>query len=270
MNAAPRIGEWIHAEGVVATDVDSLLARLEAAATRVGLRRVVLGSVGTDPIVMFVPFLGAPPRPRLLIAAGLHGEEPGGPFSVLSALHHLPRHLFELAEVSLLPVVNPQGLRAGRRENDRGENPNRGFCHTELGAGPSVEGRVLLEHWPTVVAAARDGFLAIHEDWEEHRFYLYSFEPTNRPGPRTMLIRDEGQRFFPLVSDGIVEGALISDGVVFKKCDGSFEDRLHHDGVPFAVCAELPGIPPIDRRVECGVAIIHTFLEAALELASRT
>ena len=239
------------------TNVPVLLERLVRAAERRGLAIDELGFVGGAPILLLRPKITCP-GPQLLVAAGFHGEEPAGCWGVL---HHLESSDHdEGVNVSFLPLVNPTGIRAGRRENDWAENPNCDFCHTESGVpSPSREGKILLDAIDRLLPRAHDGFLSLHEDIDLDRFYVYSFEQSTAPGSFSKALVDVESQFFEPVSDGPFCGAIVCGGVIFSECDGSFEDFLFHNGVPRTACTETPGALPFEKRVQANSAIIRTF-----------
>ena len=59
----------------------------------------------------------------------------------------------------------------------------------------------------------------------------------------------------------MVEDSLVKDGLVFCKCDGSFEDLLFHEGIPRSACTETPGLLEINLRIVANAAIITAFVE---------
>jgi hypothetical protein len=246
-------------------DVPALLAAFREAGARRGLVPETLGTVGDDPLLLLRPagpLLGT----RLLLAAGFHGEEPGGCWGLLGFLRGGDAGLFERASLSLLPAVNPTGLRRGRRVNDWGENSNRGFCHVEPGDDPpSREGRILLEHLPALKELGRDGFLSLHEDEDYEEFYLYTFEDRGAPGPFSLALREAERAHFRQVPDGRIDEGQVRDGILFRECDGSFEDRLFHEGVPRTACTETPGRLALARRIAANAAIADAFVRFHLE-----
>jgi murein peptide amidase A len=60
--------------------------------------------------------------PRVLVVGCIHGNEPAG-IAVVRALEHAHPH----ADLWLVPVLNPDGLAAGTRQNARGVDLNRNF-----------------------------------------------------------------------------------------------------------------------------------------------
>ena len=115
-------------------DISQFARKLAQLAERHELVVESLGEVGGYSIPLVTarrPVRG----PRLLVAAGFHGEEPGGPWGVIRFLDRVSAKFLSQVNLSFLPLVNPTGFCRGRRENDWGEDPNRGFC--AAGSGPA-------------------------------------------------------------------------------------------------------------------------------------
>ena len=241
------------------TDVPLLRRRLAEVAQRRAFVVEELGHVGGQPILLMT----SPPAlhgPHILVAAGFHGEEPAGCWGALRFLEQVEDGVLGRVNLSLLPLVNPTGIRKARRFNDWGQNPNSGFCHTPSGVPqPSREGELLLANVDLLCDKAADGFLSLHEDIDETSFYIYSFEQSTSPGPFSDALVEVESRFFDRIADGILEGGEIRGGVIFNHCDGSFEDALFHRGIPRTACTETPGQLPFERRVEANAAIVERF-----------
>jgi len=214
---------------------------------------------------------------RLLIASGFHGEERAGPLALLKWIETFDITLFSRVDLSFLPVANPIAFHRGHRYNDRKEPSNCGFCHPESGERPSQEGVILLKHAQLLKLAAKDGFLSLHEDITEKKCYIYSFEHGDSPTQFTYDLRDELIKFFgppldgePVVADATMttemrynKGSTIAhDGIVFKHCDGSFEDWLFHEGTAKCIVTETPGKESLARRIKANIAMINKFIKA--------
>lgn len=244
------------------TDMDVLFREVTLEAEHRGLTPVSLGQVGRDQLLLIEAPQAPSARPHLLLAAGFHGEEPAGCWGLLEFLRLAPCDLFTRASISILPAVNPSGLRLGQRRNEWGENPNRGFCPSSTDQPkPSREGTMLLQSLPRLLQAGRDGFVSLHEDNEMATFYIFTFEHSEVPGRFSLELRETEERFFQRIADGIVEDSHVKEGIVFRECDGSFEDRLFHEGVPKTACTETPGLQPIDKRVTANRELAETFVK---------
>lgn len=261
-------GSWLEHENCESTDLARFTRRLHQLASKKGFLVQKLGEVGGDPIFLLTPKV-ANDGSNILIAAGFHGDEPAGCWGVFRFLENVPPDLISGVNLSVLPLVNPTGFRRSKRTNDWGEDPNRGFCHTNSGLPqPSREGLILLEHLPMLKSLAKEGFVSLHEDTEERQFYVYTFENSDAPGALSEALRAEEAKLFEPHPDGMLEGGLglVRDGIIFRHCDGSFEDLLFHEGIPRTACTETPGLLDINKRVEVNAHIIAAFVRFAIAM----
>jgi hypothetical protein len=257
-------GTWIEAEQCRPTDIDRLFGEIDRLAPERNLKAVTLGQAGEFPILLLEasrPVAAA----SVLVAAGFHGEEPAGCWGIVRFLQTAPAWLFERVNISFLPLVNPTGFRLGKRRNDWDENANQGFCPSSLLPEPSREGVILLNHLVRLKALAKDGFLSLHEDVQMDKFFLYTFEPSDAPGPFSQILYQAESQFFEQQPDGMVEDSMVKDGLVFRHCDGTFEDLLFHEGIPRTACTETPGRLDINLRITANTAIITAFVEYAYD-----
>lgn len=222
-----------------------------------------LGTIAEYPVILLTPKQEVE-GPRLLIAAGFHGDEPAGCWGVVRFLEGVSASALERVNLSIIPLLNVTGFVAGTRRNRWDEDPNRGYCHTMSGKPePSHEGIILIHNLSLLKGLARDGFLSLHEDIEMEQFYIYTFEDSDTPGAFTEALRVAESKFFEPCPDEVVEGALLSRGIAFRFCDGSFEDAMFHEGVPRTACTETPGLLPIDLRIEANKHIIEAYIDFA-------
>lgn len=245
-------------------------AKLNRTVGRAGLIAKTLGEIEHFPLVFLKPAALLPQVPCILIAAGFHGDEPASVWGVLRFMEeHLPA-LCESINISFLPLVNPTGFAAGHHLNSAGQDPNRGFCHTQSGNFEvSHEGTILIRHINELRSAAKHGFISLHEDYEEVSYYLYTFEPSQCPGEMSLTLRDTLSNFFPQHPDGELEGGRVQDGIMFNKCDGSFEDYLFHEGVPCTACTETPGLVPLEARIQANAEIAKSFAKYIIGVNTR-
>ncbi len=235
-----------------------------------------LGDVEGWPIWFVKPREGFKSNnPKLLIAAGFHGEEKAGPLALLKWLETFDINLYKKVDLSFLPVVNPVGFNVGQRYNNQKEKSNCGFCHPESGEMPSQEGVILLRNFALLKSHSRDGFLSLHEDVTTDKYYIYTFEHTKEPTKFTYDLRDELGKCFgpPLDNESVVSdaalttemkhrtgNAIVHDGIVFQHCDGSLEDALFHEGSR-SVVTETPGTYKLAYRIEANIALINKFID---------
>jgi hypothetical protein len=247
-------------------DYPIYLYRLKRIAKKKSLRLHTLGVLEDGSEILFLETQPASRDiPRILVAAGFHGEECGGDWGILHFLERTPTSLLKRMHLSCIPVVNPTGFRRGQRNNIWGESPNSGFCHLKpREPGPSREGKVLVNHRDLLILRAGSGFLSLHEDNEQSGFYLYTFERTSQPGTFTHRLKSTESLYFRPVADGIYDGARVNDGLAYRHCDGSFEDYLFHHGVIRTACTETPGTANLSIRVAANAALIEAFASFAL------
>jgi len=211
----------------------------------------VLGMVENWPIVLLTP----PPSeaPKLLVAAGFHGNDPAGCWGLLECL----KSDVDLSGVSFLPAVNPTGLDVGIRYNRWNETTNGGFCEGNL----SREGQILIANLDLLKECARDGFLTLHEDDENKIAYAYAFNDS------AGLAREMLESVTPFFSIGDGEDVVTSrnetlkilNGVIANYHDGSFEDLLS-SSIPISICTEVPAQADKMRRLRACETYIDTYV----------
>jgi protein MpaA len=118
---------------------------------------------GVARTLLLVEF-GRPDAPVVHITAGVHGDEPGGPWGLLAMAD--AGMLDERFSYRLWPCTNPSGYRAGTRANAEGNDVNRSF--TPQAATP--ESRAIMQ----VNEGCRFALaIDLHEDFEADGFYCY-------------------------------------------------------------------------------------------------
>ena len=117
-------------------------------------------------------------RPLVTLSAGVHGDEPAGPWSLLSLVRDGlldPRFAYRA-----WACTNPSGYAAGTRANAEGQDINRTFSR----GGTSPESRA-------IIAANRDRRFALsidlHEDYEADGCYFYEAQVDGPPLGRALV-----------------------------------------------------------------------------------
>jgi len=206
--------------------------------------------------------------PKMLVVSGFHGEERAGPYGVLKWMGTDNYNILKRVDLSFIPVVNPVGFKNETRYSIAGEPNNCGFCHPESKEKLSREGQILYKNIDLLRPCAENGFLSLHEDIGVKEFYLYTFEKTKEPGTFTEGLKEVLAQYFHKPLDGVSveadageKGTKVQDGLVYRHCDGSFEDWMFHLGVPRSAVTETPGKRRWEKRVDAGVAVINKFIE---------
>ncbi len=108
--------------------------------------------------------LGLRERPVVHLTSGVHGDEPAGPWALLSSVEG---GLLDSAfAYRIWPCTNPSGYRAGTRVNADGNDVNRSFSESVS----TPESRAIMaENRERRFVVAMD----LHEDFEAEGFYCY-------------------------------------------------------------------------------------------------
>lgn len=128
----------------------------------VALREVAC--VGAPRTLLAAEIVGPPGAAVVALSAGVHGDEPAGPWALLALVRDglLDRRF----SYRLWPCTNPTGYERGTRENGDGADINRSFHR----GGTTPEAKA-------IVTANRDRRFALsldlHEDFEADGYYCY-------------------------------------------------------------------------------------------------
>ena len=219
------------------------------------LEQDALGEV--DGCAIYRLMVGGGPRAKrqVLITAGLHGDEPAGPESVLRFLYEYDATRYSNFGFLILPCINPFGYVHDTRENGTGIDLNRVF---EVD-NPPEEARLVKA---AVELAKRFDFaIDFHEDWEAAGFYFYEGRKSeNWIGPE---VTKNVESVCPIDREHDENDLLIADGV-FKVDPGwglqGFTPYLlafHSDHV--MIC-ETPTSLPMRQRTAAHLKALETVL----------
>lgn len=213
-----------------------------------------LGMIHDLPILLLTPKKIMPEKKSFLVAAGFHGNEIAGP---LGLIEYLKSEKPE-TNVSYLPLVNPVGFGFNSRFNAEGMSPNSNFIHEDTtSAGLSEEGKLLMTNMHHLVTLAKDGFLTLHEDDTNNKFYMYTFGSNDKI--RQML--ECGQQMFGIIEKGFYKDIPITHGLIPDEHDGTFEDYMAHQSIPLVICTETPQKDDLVKRVTTNKNLIKLFVQ---------
>ncbi|MEM1058831.1 MAG: M14 family metallocarboxypeptidase [Verrucomicrobiota bacterium] len=207
--------------------------------------------------------------PKLYLSAGVHGDEPAPPLALLE-LARQPE-AFQGLEVYAFPLLNPEGLAVGARENRHGVDCNRDY------QGPKsdeVQGHIdALRMLPRV-----DTAICMHEDWESAGAYLYELHPG--PGPvlsRNLLAAmaqqvpiEEASEIDEFPADhGVISRESLDLDELFQRPDWpeAFYLTRHHTGACYTL--ETPSSLPLEQRVAAQVAAVKAAASLLAGLPTR-
>lgn len=212
-------------EAAGSLDGVTLIDRLDVADIAAGTTQRFWFRAGRSPIgqpwlVPVVVVKGAQPGPRLLLTAGIHGDELNG----IAVLHRLANGIdpAKLAgTLTLVPGLNPPGLMQSTRQwtpdwSRSAPNLNREMPGNEGGSAiANFAGRL----WNRLIRPNADTAVDLHTQSRGTAYMMYAFAST----PRT-------RRMAELVAPDIIK--------MDKGDKGTVENTLTDDGVP-AITLEL-------------------------------
>ena len=201
--------------------------------------------------------------PTVYLSAGIHGDEVSGPFALLEMLRQAD--FFRAFEVTMFPILNPEGLLRNLRENAGGIDLNRDYRNTK-----SAE---ILGHIEVLKTLGRfDGAMMLHEDFEGIGAYLFELNDAEPPTLGQKIIAAMG-RHVPIDTRPEIDEMPAHGGVISRKeivqLRGPIENRpewpeaiylsLNHTKVSYTT--ETPKPFPLAQRVQAQIAAVETLLE---------
>lgn len=202
-------------------------------------------------------------KPLVYLSAGIHGDEPAGPLALLELMRE--GAFVDDLSWAVVPMLNPDGLNAGIRENATGVDLNRDYLLQET---VEVRGHVgWLESMPVP-----DVFVSLHEDWEPGGFYLYEIRHGEEQSEVTLGVLEEARGVFPLESGPRIDGHEVREaGWIFHGVDPDEPEGwpeaifLSHRGCPLSYTLETPSRAPLEERVMCHRNVINRLISSLLQ-----
>jgi hypothetical protein len=204
-----RLGKNVNRYCGDTIDIRQTLRDLAAAAQEHGWIRETFFTNFEPELFALTRSSGKPNSKRVYISAGIHGDEPAGPLTVLRLIqeNRWPENL----DVWLCPCLNPLGFELNCRENSHGIDLNRAYLN------PSAEEVVAHIAW-LERQAKFDLCLMLHEDWESHGFYLYEQNPDHRSSLAEPMI-EAVARVCPIDPNEMIEGRPARNGIIRPNID---------------------------------------------------
>jgi len=221
------------------------LHEFTAAGKTYELMRVVLGR-------------GAPRR--VLLSAGIHGDEPAGVEALCEWLESRAHVKFlQQWDITMLPCLNPWGYEHDTRENAEGHDLNREFNSSH----PPQE--VLFVQ--SVLQQRFDLSLELHADEDSTGYYLYeTVQPGADIGHRVL---ERIHTIMPVNLDATIDGKSANGGVIARPLEPgthSWWPMARYgfaQGIPCSLTLEA-GRSPLKMQVQAHLQAI----EAALDFCS--
>lgn len=201
-----------------------------------------------------------PPRVRVYISTGIHGDEPAGPRAALRLLreNQWPANL----EVVLCPCLNPTGFALNKRESGQGIDLNRDYLDLQ-----SAEVRTHVA-W-LAKQPAFDLCLCLHEDWEAQGFYVYELNPDHKPSLAEAILAAVA-KVCPVDQSEMIEGRAARAGIIRPSHDPlsrlqwpeAFWLLSHKTRLSYTL--EAPSDYPLETRVNALVNGVNAALACLL------
>ncbi|GJL78245.1 MAG: hypothetical protein NPINA01_12340 [Nitrospinaceae bacterium] len=235
-----------------------LTSSLDGAGTRLLLGTIEDRSV-SHPIEKIV--LGHGNSKRVLISAGIHGDEPAGVETICSFIEGREFLKFVQSwEITLIPCINPFGYENGTRFNHEGVDLNRKFkC-------PSPPREVTLVQ--SVFQVPFDLTMELHEDEDSSGYYLYHSGVSELKTDLPRRILDEVQTVMPINTDSEIDGSSANQGVIDRLPDPESMEwwpmALYSWSKGTHTCMTLETAPQfaMEKRINAHLKAIRTALEA--------
>lgn len=242
-------------------DFSDVLERLKNAVAGVGgFDRLgeITSPLGTYPLIKIL--LGEGNPKRILISAGIHGDEPAGVEAVCGFLE--TRKYLEYVddwEISMIPCINPSGYELGTRNNYQDTDLNRVFKQEK----PPEEVRMV----QSVFEKPFDLTLELHEDEDSPGYYCYQ-KGVAEVDPRLgFQVVSAAEKIMPLNLSEEIEGTPAETGVIHRlKGPGEMQwwpMALYalSRGAKFCMTLETGTGYPIETRVAAHLAAMREAIE---------
>lgn len=234
-------------------DLDAIYARIEALRADPRVTVDDLGAAHGHPLHgIRLTDPGPGPKLKVLITAGVHGNEPCGPGAAMLMLEQLlaePRRL-EGLDVTLIPVINPRGLRARTRRTPEDVDINR-VCGQ---ADAPVEAQLTVAY---LKGKRHDLALDLHSGAEKRNgFWVLHRNAEDLLGP---AMKKLGARW-PLLSGDTKPYKMSSPGVGTSKNRSTLKDFIFDQGTPRTATLEAPGSLDYLQQVLGQNAMLHDII----------
>ena len=206
------------------------------------------------PRYLFVGPRGGDTPIRIVIYAGIHGDEPEGVHAVVQFIKLLEAKP-ELAAgyyLSFYPVCNPTGFEDATRFSRSGKDLNREFWKNS--AEPEVQ---LLQ--AELISRSFQGIIALHTDDTSDGFYgivrgatltKYLIEPALQAA----------EKFLPRDERPVIDGFQARNGIIRDCYDGILSAPPKVRPRPFEIILETPHTPPAYLKEVAFVVALKTIL----------
>lgn len=248
--------------------LDEAQARLETIAANSDLLSLdILGTVQYDNTAYPIPRLAYAPEDdvhhRILLVAGVHGNEPAGPEALMRFVEDLAKGDAAYTGVAfdIVPILNPWGWVHRKRRNGAQQDLNRDFNSFK-----APESRLIREFYQR---HRYDAIIDFHEDSHTTGFYYYRLANPDFALCRYIIdhVREAGH---PIEDGRVMKIFRARDGIITSGMNSlrlarlirqfSMTNYFRIEGSPNVFLFETPSKQPFETRV----AMHRTALDALL------
>ncbi|HEY2573403.1 MAG TPA: DUF2817 domain-containing protein [Verrucomicrobiaceae bacterium] len=246
-------------DGHRAHDCALLAKRWTSLAKRAGMKWSKMAMAGKFPVHVAESRVARnDQRPSIYLSSGVHGDEAAAPWGLLEwAEDHAA--LLKSHRFLIFPCLNPHGITANTRVDQRGVDINRTF-HDEhdpfIAAWRKVVGNRLIS-----VA------LCLHEDYDAQGCYVY--EMRNKPGKVGPTALRECASIIPRDMRKLIDGRNVKGGHFLRRGDFVPTDII---GLPEAIALHQLGArvtltfeSPSEYCLLDRIAVQHHFISSVLQ-----
>lgn len=241
-------------------DPAAVAARFIGAAPAAGFRVEQFGATAAGPLIALTKRTPGV-HPRIYLSAGIHGDEPAPALALLEMLES--GGFDHRANWFICPLLNPNGLARGIRENADGLDLNRDY--KDLQSAETRAHVAWLERQPNFSVC-----LSLHEDWESNGYYLYELNPDQRHSLAEPIIAAV-TAVCPIDHRPLIDGRESKAGILRPLADPLLREnwpesvylRATHTSLTYTI--ESPSALPLAQRL----AAHRMALETAITLTVR-
>jgi murein peptide amidase A len=198
---------------------------------------------------------------RVLISAGIHGDEPAGIEAICTFLENKRyKDYLDKWEITILPCMNPYGFENNTRENHENKDLNRFFKYPNPPHEVQLAKSIFLPSY-------FDMTIELHEDCDSYGYYL--FQKSNNYNGRKIgfKIIDSLKGIIQVNSDELIDDMPADNGVIHRLKDIRQMDWWPMAGYSFIMKTghcftfETPTKMAMSTRVEAHlVALEHALM----------
>lgn len=243
-----------------AHDARHLIQRWRVLANHAGCKVQALCEVEGLPVIALESAVAQAGAPAVYLSSGVHGDEPGSAWGLLTWAEKRVREL-KTGAFLIAPCLNPVGLRLNTRADHRGLDINRRFHDAE---------DVICGPWQRWISGRAMRFgLCLHEDYDAQGIYLYELNHARQTAGHGII--DRCSRVIAADPRTSIDGQRARNGVIRRRTmpthlPGMPEAiELHVRGCPVTMTFETPSEFDLDRRVRAQVRFIEAATEALSE-----